>query len=359
MPLVINWAMERGTPNYFMALLVPVWLIMLGLANMVHAAPPPAPLASIPVELSDNRIHAAFSIENRPQRLLLDTGASVSLLFPTSGIDADRRGDSVPVHFPAFGTSAQGHRLSGLEIRAGEFRFTSETILLLANDAPFVRDFGGKFTGILGRDFLRHFVVEVMPSQKLLKLYAPDTDLSPHYRLRHTLVMDAGAPYIIHRFRLPWESWPTRKNLLLDTGYPGGVALWNDRHFDRATEPEEEKELKAAGKGIVYFGAIRFGKLLFRNIPVFVGPSAPDQPDDRHGLIGASMFLPFRYVIDLGGGQLLLTPRSPAKGVGFQISNDVIYTPGDEDFILKDFRPKPSATPVDTYHRNKESTPGS
>lgn len=327
------------------------------LAAPLQADTPSAPIASVPIDLTDNRIHAAFVIDGKPQRLLLDTDASTSLLFESSGVQTGNRGEGVAISFPALASSATGYRLSGLNIKAGEFSFTSETTLFIGGDEPVISDIGGKFTGILGRDFLRRFVVEIVPSEKLMKLYPPGTDLSPHYRLKHALIMQAGSPYIIHRFRLPWETWPTQKKLLLDTGYPGGVVLWNDRHFDRATKPKEQQELKEARKGIVYFGIVKFGKLLFRNIPVFVGPSVPDQLEDRDGLIGASMFLPFRYVIDLPGEQLLLQPRVRYGGLGFQISNEVIYTPDDEDFVIKDFRPKPSSTPVDTYHRSAEIVP--
>ncbi|WP_417457392.1 hypothetical protein [Kordiimonas sp.] len=318
----------------------------------------PQPIASVPIDLTDNRIHASFTVEGRDQHLLLDTGASTSLLFESSGITPPNYHQGVAISFPAFASSATGYRIRGLELHTEGFSFTSETTLYISASEAVIGDIGGKFTGILGRDFLARFVVEVVPSEKLMKLYPPGTDLSGHYRLKHDLIMHDGTPYLIHRSRLPWETWPTQKKLLLDTGYPGGVVLWDDTHFDRATKPSEREGMRREKKGVVYFGIVKFGKLLFRNIPVFIGPSAPGQLEDRDGLIGASMFLPFRYVIDLPGEKLLLHPRVRYGGIGFQISNDVIYTPGDEDFVMKDFRPKPSATPVDTYHRNADIIPG-
>ncbi|WP_262691353.1 pepsin/retropepsin-like aspartic protease family protein [Kordiimonas aestuarii] len=313
-----------------------------------------SPLASIPIDLSDNRIHATFRIGGVEQRLLLDTGASVSLLFESEGLNSHdlQLGPEARISFPAFATAATGRRLTGLVVTAGGFSFTSETTLYIRADESIIGDIGKKFSGILGRDFLTRFVVEVVPSEKIMKLYAPGTDLTAGYRVKHDLILEDGIPYLTQRFRLPWEQWPTTKKLLLDTGYPGGVVLWHDRHFERVTTAEEKSQLTAEDKGVVFFGLIRFSKLLYRNIPVFVGPSRDGQLDDRDGLIGASMFLPFRYVIDLSGERLLLEPRVKSGGIGYRISNEVIYTPGDEDFIIKDLRPRPSATPKDTYQKN-------
>ena len=320
----------------------------------------PAALATVPIDITDNRVHAAFEINGHTVHMLLDTGASTSLLFESNDLKASdfELGRLVEISFPAFAASASGAKIQHLELKAGDFALTSDTTLFIQANEAIIGDIGAKFSGILGRDFFENYVVEVIPSESVMKLYRKGTDLAIFYRLRHPLIMEDGTPYLAHRSRLPWEPWPTVKKLLLDTGYPGGVVLWKDRHFNHATEPAERDQFRAEHKGVVYFGIVRFGKLLFRNIPVFIGPTAPGQLEDRDGLIGASMFLPFRYVIDLGAEQLLLEPRVKSAGIGYQISNEVIYTPGNEDFVMKDFRPKPSSVPTAVYNRtNTEVVP--
>lgn len=321
------------------------------------SSPPdlPTPLATAPIDLVDNRVEVLLTVGPVPVRMLLDTGASTSLLFETEALDGAglSLGAARTISFPAFAQGATGQLVKALPLATPDgFALMSDSTIYLRTTEGIVGELGHKFGGILGRDFLSRFVVEVVPSESLMKLYAPGTDLRPQYRLSHDLVMEEDSPYLMHRFRLPWEEWPTTKKLLLDTGYPGGVVLWHDRHFDRVTTPEEQASLRAEGKGVVFFGLIRFSKLLYRNLPVYVGPSRAGQLEDRDGLIGASMFLPFRYVIDLPAGRLLLDARIKERGIGYHISNEVIYTPGNEDFIIKDLRPRPSASPKDVFTKD-------
>ncbi len=316
----------------------------------------PVPVATAPLDLVDNRVEVHLLANGVPVRFLMDTGASTSLLFesPALGTASFTLGEERRISFPAFAKDATGRVIRDLTLATpdGTPIPAGSNVLYLGATEGIVSDIGQKFGGILGRDFLKGFVVEIVPSEKLMKLHAPGTDLSPYYSLTHDLVMEGDSPYLMHRFRLPWEQWPSTKKLLLDTGYPGGVVLWHDRHFDRVTTPEEQAALRAEGKGVVFFGLIRFSKLLYRNLAVFVGPSRAGQLEDRDGLIGASMFLPFRYVIDLSGGKLLMQPRDRSRGIGYSISNEVIYTPGDEDFIVKDLRPRPSSTPKSTFTKD-------
>jgi len=318
---------------------------------------PPTPRGAAPIDLVDNRVQVQLGVAGVPVTLLLDTGASTSLLFETDALNAVGLtfGETRGISFPAFAKGATGHVIDTLTLTTADgFSFEGKSVLYLSAAESIVGELGQKFGGILGRDFLSRFVVEIVPSESLMKIYAPGTNLSRQYRLSHDLVMEDDSPYLMHRFRLPWEQWPTTKKLLLDTGYPGGIVLWHDRHFGRVATPEEQVSLRAEGKGVVFFGLVRFSKLLYRNLPVFVGPSRAGQLEDRDGLIGASMFLPFRYVIDLPGGKLLLDARIKSRGIGYSISNEVIYTPGDEEFIIKDLRSRPSATPKDVY--TKDST---
>lgn len=319
------------------------------------AAQTPAPIATAPIDLTDNRVEVHMKAAGVPVKLLLDTGASTSLLFESDALNKAGLTFTEERHisFPAFAKGATGVRISALTFSAEpNFTVTSDTVLYLKADEGIVADIGTKFSGILGRDFLRNYVVEIVPSDRVMNIYENGTDLSAHYRLSHNLVMEEDTPYLMHRFRLPWEEWPSTKKLLLDTGYPGGVVLWHDRHFDRVAAPDERESLRAEGKGVVFFGLIRFSKLLYRNLAVFVGPSRAGQLEDRDGLIGASMFLPFRYVIDLSGGKLLMEARNRSRGIGYSISNEVIYTPGDEEFIIKDLRPRPSSTPKSTFTKD-------
>jgi len=199
--------------------------------------------------------------------------------------------------------------------------------------------------GILGRDFFRNYVVAISVSNHTMKLYPAGTDMSPLFRTMQPITLRNGSPYLVHRSRLPWEKMATIKVFMLDTGYPGGVALWDDDQFTRATNTMEAAELRKNDKGILYFGRFRFGKLIFNNLPIFIGSHTPKQLQERQGIIGATMLAPFDYAIDLSTGKLWLTPNIAGLYSGFDLDNKAIYTPGNEEFVVKDCRPPVSTSP--------------
>lgn len=318
-----------------------------------------AAIAVLPVTLRNNRLHVAMTVYGVELTLLLDTGASSTILFDTGKLSGAQlpAGEALDITFPAFRTSATGRRLPPTRFEAGDLVFVSDRTIFLESREEITGSGEAIFDGILGRDFFNAFIIEIVPSEELMLIYPNGTKIGDRFPMRHQLHMDGGTPYLLHRSRLPWETRRTPKKLLLDTGYPGGIVLWDETHFRQATTAQEREALRAENKGIIYYGIMRFGRLIFKNIPVFISPTVPDQVGDRHGIIGASMFLPFRYAFDFERKSLWLMPRVSSYGIGFQISNDVIYTPGDEEFIVKDFRPKPDIQPKTTIHRGDPQIP--
>lgn len=318
-----------------------------------------AAIAELPITLRHNRIHVEMTVHGTPVKLLLDTGASSTILFGTGKLDPNLLppGDMLDISFPAFRTAASGRRLPPTRFEAGSLTFVSDRTIFIESRDDITGSGEEIFDGILGRDFFEAFIIEIVPSEEVMLIYENGTKVGARFRMRHQLYMDGGSPYLMHRSRLPWETRRTPKKLLLDTGYPGGIVLWDETHFTQATTLQEREQLRADNKGIIYYGTVRFGRLIFKNIPIFLGPTAPARTDGRHGIIGASMFLPFRYAFDFQRKSLWLMPRVRSYGIGFQISNDVIYTPGDEEFIIKDFGPKPEIQPKITLHRGDTVVP--
>ncbi|SDD55195.1 retropepsin-like aspartic protease [Kordiimonas lacus] len=316
-------------------------------------------LARLPIDIINNRVHVTLDVNGTPVTMLLDTGASTSVLFKNPGLPEStlRAGKSIDINFPAFRTATTGYRLSSVEFTAGDFRFTSHNTLYIDNRDEISSDLSFKIEGILGRDFFKAYIIEVIPSKQTMAIIQPGSTIGDRFKYRHKLYMDGDTPYLLHRSRLPWEPHPSSKKLLLDTGYPGGIVLWDTGHFNRATDPGEREEMLANNQGVIYYGIIKFGRLLFKNIPIFIGPHAPEKTDDREGIIGASMLLPFRYAVDLNRESLWLNPRVRSFNDAYQISNKVIYTPGNEDFKVKDFPPRISATPTIVLRRDTEVVP--
>ncbi|WP_025896032.1 aspartyl protease family protein [Kordiimonas gwangyangensis] len=149
--------------------LVAIMLLFVsaGMARAVDdAAQAPAPIASAPIDLTDNRVEVHMTAAGVPVKLLLDTGASTSLLFESDALNKAELTFTEERHisFPAFAKGATGARISALTFSAvPDFTTTSDTVLYLKADEGIVADIGTKFSGILGRDFLRNYVVEIVP----------------------------------------------------------------------------------------------------------------------------------------------------------------------------------------------------
>lgn len=317
---------------------------------------PDLAIARLPVEMINNRIHVTLEVAGQPVKMLLDTGASATILFGDHFRGLDQQ-EQIEIAFPAFKASATGYRLNNVQFRTNTFSYTSERVILIENRQQVSSALSDTVEGILGRNFFDRYIIEIIPSESLMVLFPPQTKIGHRFRYRYQLFMDGGSPYLVHRSRMPWEDRRTPKKLLLDTGYPGGIVLWDEKHFNLATDTQERKALLAENKGIVYFGIVRFGKLIFKNIPIFIGPEAPSRTDDRHGIMGASMFLPFRYAFDFDRNSLWLSPRANSIGLGYQISNEVIFTPGNEEFVVKKFERRPNMAPVITLHKDEAVIP--
>lgn len=147
--------------------------------------------------------------------------------------------------------------------------------------------------------------------------------------------MKDSAPHIRFRTRLPWEKNHSLKELLLDTGYPGAMVIWNRRQFIDAAGTSKIDKYRDENKGIVTLADFRIGGLYFENVPLFVAPVVPTQAYERDGLLGSNILIQFHHVIDFGSKRLLLSSgrkyKHPVDGT--------FYTPNNENFIVKDYTP--------------------
>lgn len=296
------------------------------------------PLAELPIELIDNRVQLDLSVQGYELKFALDTGASRTVIFQSDKYDfedlpsvADTR-----VLFPALDEFVQGRKLVPLPIMLGEHVFTPSRPILIRQRPPIGDRLSFKFDGILGRDFFEQFVVEIAPNSRTMRLYEKGTDLRDYFQTYIPLYMKGSAAHVRFRSKLPWEKNPSMKELLLDTGYPGAMVIWDTGHFRKAAGTSKVEPFQEQNKGIVTLAGFRVGTLRFDRVPLFVAPSEPKQAQERDGLIGNNVLAQFHHVIDFGRQQLLLSSkrryRHPVDGT--------FYPPNNEDFIVKDYRPK-------------------
>jgi hypothetical protein len=296
------------------------------------------PIAHIPYEAENNRIRLNAELNGTPITLLLDTGASTSILFAEMQpmfATLDNIG-STQVTFPAVDQTFSGDRLAPYSLQFGNLAFPITKSLRIANKSSLPTQLMLRYDGILGQEFFLAYTIAVNHIEKILTLYPAGTDLTKFYRTTHKLIMRGSAPHIRFRSQLSWEDQPTVKEFMIDTGYPGAMVIWSPKHFKQATTAKENEELKALNKGIVTRSVIRFGRLKYMNTPVFLKANPPYQMIERDGLIGGLLLNNSNYAIDFSSEKLWILPHSDKKGILRQLDN-IIYPPNNEDFIIKDY----------------------
>ncbi|MBO6503908.1 MAG: hypothetical protein JJ850_18215 [Kordiimonadaceae bacterium] len=331
--------------------------VFIGAAlNSVAAAP--SPVARLPIEIIDNRTHIQLQGPHGPVTLLLDTGATTSIFFDRSLVpDQALTGDEAQVNFPAIGHSVVGKRLGSVAFSGDEGELISSNGLLVVGEDEVEQALDANFHGIIGQELFRRYVVEIDPQQGVMTLYPAGTDLEDDFEIEHRLLMQGHTPYIHFKSKMPWEKRTTVKNMLLDSGYPGGMVFWNRKHFMQVTSKTERTRLTANNMGVLTAANVDFGELYFENMPIFIASDVPKQSEDRDGLIGASILAQYRHVIDFQGERLLLSPVVDEEGEPVQIIDGAIYTPNNEDFLVKFFGPKLPIYPSFTIY-NVKTRPG-
>lgn len=317
-----------------------VALILLALSSTTLAATDkgkPTPVTVLPIQIVDNRIQLSVLIEQYTLKFALDTGATRTVIFQSDRYSfADLPSVSeAKVAFPALDEVVTGINLAPLRIELGEHSFTPERPILIKQRPPIGERLSFNFDGILGQDFFKSFVVEIDPKSKTLSLYPVDTILKPYYPTIIPLYMKDNAPHIRFRTRLPWEKRHGLKELLLDTGYPGAMVIWNRRQFIDAAGTSRIDNYINENKGIVTLGSFRIGGLQFQNVPLFVAAEVPEQAHERDGLLGSNVLIQFKHVINFSTRRLLLTSgrlyNHPVDGT--------FYTPNNESYVVKDYTP--------------------
>ena len=295
----------------------------------------PVPLAEIPIRILDNRIVIEARIANYDLSLVLDTGASSSALFQSRDQDfADLITESrAVILFPALDEKVDGSRLKAIPIYLGGHAYLPSRLLRIERRPPIGDRLNFRFDGVLGQDFFEQYVIEIEPKKDVLRLYRTKTRLGKYFKTILRLHMKGSAPHIRFSSKLPWEIRGATKELLLDTGYPGALVIWDEEHFKQASRGQDRSKLRSENKGIFTWANFKVGKMKFYRTPIFLPPKEPQQVQDRDGLIGANILVQFHHVIDFGAKQLMLQGST----YGYKRIDGYLYTLNNEAYIVKRF----------------------
>ena len=271
----------------------------------------PQPIARLPFYPETNRIRLDAHINGHKLRLLLDSGATTTVLFTTASeavSSIERTGDA-QLTFPALDSTFKGERLAPVTMDFSGHLFTAEKVVAFQDNGEVQSSLMLGYDGILGQEFFSTHALEIEPKTRTLNIYPAGTDLSKGYRSVHQLHMQGTAPHILFSSRLPWEQFSSPKVMLLDTGYPGTMVIWNETHFIKASHAAERDTLVEENTGIVTKASFRFGRVHFPGTPVFVGARAPFQTGERDGIIGGNILNKFKYAIDFKSEKMWILTR--------------------------------------------------
>lgn len=310
--------------------------------NGISRSAKPQPIAVLPFYPETNRIRLDAQINGHKLRLLLDSGATTTVLFTTASdavASIERTGDA-QLTFPALDSTFKGERLAPVTMDFSGHMFTAEKVVAFQDNGEVQASLMLGYDGILGQEFFSQHTLEVDPKKRKVNVYPAGTDLSKGYRSTHRLHMQGTAPHILFSSRLPWEQFSSPKVMLLDTGYPGTMVIWDETHFIKASNSGERETLIEENKGIVTKASFRFGRVHFPGTPVFVGARAPFQTGERDGIIGGNILNKFKYAIDFQSEKMWILTREE-DGYVFQVAKNTVYPPNGESFIVRNFDEKP------------------
>lgn len=301
-------------------------------------------LTEVSLRVVNNRSVLVAEANGHELHLVLDTGATKTALFQSDDnvfSDFTVVGRS-EILFPALDEKVGGKKLAPFDIKIGTVTFTPTQPLLVSSRPPIGDRLNFRFDGVLGQDFFHQFVVEIEPDANKLRLYPLTAELADAYKSELKLTFKRQAAHIELYTKMPWEDRRQLKSMLLDTGYPGFMVFWSERHFEAAVGRREANNLRRDNTGIFTRASFRVGKVRFNQAPVFLAPHMPAQATKRDGIIGSNLLVSQKHAIDFNSGRLYLSSRS------FEAAhiNADFYVPNAENFIYKRFFRKPNSKSI-------------
>jgi hypothetical protein len=175
---------------------------------------PTTPLATIPLAIANGTIGVAVTIDNHPARMVLDTGAQRTVLAKAA---ADRLGiprdEWVATTMSGVGGVERHRNATPRAMSLGGIPLARNTrgrdlSLAVADLAPAALD------GLLGRDMLASFALDLDLPNRAVSLYTPCPDPRPPYQAQALPTTNPADTALVLRARLDGVA----VSALLDTG---------------------------------------------------------------------------------------------------------------------------------------------
>ncbi|HET9355061.1 MAG TPA: aspartyl protease family protein, partial [Sphingomicrobium sp.] len=257
----------------------------------------------------DTRIFLSGEVNGRPTPMLLDSGASLTVLDRAFAAKLGLTGGT-PVAVQGAGGNERGEIYRGLSLKAGNLAFTGLTVAVM--DLALVgKALGRPVPVVLGRDVFMTSVVGIDFDRQLIS-FAP----------RAGFVPPAGAKEVKLRRRGPLHVMPIRigdlepRDAIFDLGNNGALSLSLEYH---RSVPFFEALPAATGMGggvgglhevkRVTLPSVEIAGVRFEQVPAQLGALA-NGPYAGLANAGIQLFRPFVITLDLAGDRMWLERSS-------------------------------------------------
>lgn len=268
----------------------------------------PEQQSTVRLSLLHNLPMVAVTVNGKPMRFVVDTGASVSVMLETAAtneLSLNQVGE-MPISGAGEGFESVAHVVDGVSIEVGAVALKDLRIVYIPFGQIALFDHPDEvfFDGIIGIDVLKKFVVKFDYDEMNFHLAAPDHLFATDGWHQAELDFDGATPYLQLKMQYAKNLTPVQVELLLDTGSSEYLAL--------TVNPEQNITLPMTyvpGMGVGVTGEIksRLTTLEYLEIgdqqlgPLPVSLTVSGGPaDSKDGVLGNQTLSRFNQVYDFG-----------------------------------------------------------
>ena len=273
----------------------------------------------IPLDIDNNIIRMEVKVNHsKPLKFMFDTGASLSVISSQRAAELGLKLQG-EAHGNATGGTIKGSYTTGVSLSVQGAEAFNQTIASIPINAPP----GFEFDGVIGRNFIEQFVVEVDYQHKTMNLYDPRAYAYRGKGEVIQLILATGkTPLVNTRIMLEGHTSVEAK-LEVDTGADGTFVINSplvkrQKLVEAILKMGQTNNNGAGGEQNLLYGrvkAVKLGRLVFDNPPVGLSQDAEGAgaSEENDGLIGGEIFRRFKVILDYSRKRMILEPNKSFK----------------------------------------------
>ena len=275
----------------------------------------------VPFELSGDLILLKVRVnKSRPLKFIFDTGASISVIDPQSARALGLRAKG-KLKLDATGGSVQSGLIQRVSLSVLGATVSNQTLATIDLDA-FAPLFGFKIDGIIGHDFINHFVVEIDYASRVMNL--SETQGYKYHGAGESIPLEIveKTPYVRGRIVLNGRE-PVEGKFEIDTGGTGILNLntpFVNKHkmLETLAKQMQGKMGGAGGSAATvkaHVPAVELGSFAIKDpLVIFArGMEGSESSTEYDGSLNNGFLSEFKVILDYSRSQMILERNRKAS----------------------------------------------